>query len=79
MSQHTPSSQQRQDIFKQLLHVVLTSGRMPRACSYLSPETVAAMKSVAHQHPDADAHCIAAAYDAFHRELSNDRPSSLND
>lgn len=38
------------------------------ACSGLGPDTVAAIDEVAYEHPDADADCIASAYDAFERE-----------
>ena len=41
---------------------------MRLGCSGLGPDTVAAIREVAYEHPDADADCIAAAYDAFERE-----------
>ena len=51
-----------------MLNLALTRGRLAPSCSGLGPDTVAAIREVADEHPDADADCIAAAYDAFERE-----------
>lgn len=51
-----------------MLNLALTRGRTPPPNSGLGPDTVAAIDKVAYEHPDADADCIAAAYDAFERE-----------
>jgi hypothetical protein len=55
-------------IFQELLNVALTRGRVTPDSSGLGPSTLAAINVVAHEHPDAEAEVIAAAYDAFERE-----------
>jgi hypothetical protein len=55
-------------MFQRLLNLALTRGRGAPRCSGLGPDTSAAIDSVAYEHPDADADCIAAAYDAYERE-----------
>jgi hypothetical protein len=54
--------------FQGLLNLALTRGRFTTSASALGPDTRAAIDAVAYDHPDAEAECIAAAYDAFERE-----------
>jgi hypothetical protein len=68
MPRQLSTNQQRRATFKRLLHLALTSGRMPSTRFGLNPATIAAIELVACEHPYADAACIAAAYDAFERE-----------
>jgi len=51
-----------------LLNLALTRGRVTSSSCGLGPNTLAAINVVAYEHPDAEADCIAAAYDAFDHE-----------
>jgi hypothetical protein len=51
-----------------LLNLALTRGRATSDSCGLGSATRAAIDVVAYDHPDAEADCIAAAYDAFDRE-----------
>jgi len=51
-----------------LLNLALTRGRATPARCALGPSTLAAIDVVAYDHPDAEADCIAASYDAFRQE-----------
>ena len=59
--------------FQGLLNQALTRGRATRTNCGLGPGTLAAIDMVAYDHPDAEADCIAAAYDAFYREHGDGR------
>jgi hypothetical protein len=50
------------------LNLALTRGRVASSSCGLGPNTLAAINVVAYEHPDAEADCIAAAYDAFDHE-----------
>jgi hypothetical protein len=63
-----PPRQSLRETFQELLNLALTRGRATREDSGLGPDTRAAIDAVAYDHPDAEADCIAEAYDAFHRE-----------
>ena len=63
-----PSPDELRTTFQGLLNQALTRGRATRSNCGLGPCTLAAIDVVAYDHPDAEADCIAAAYDAFHRE-----------
>jgi hypothetical protein len=63
----TPSRDELRRTFQELLNLALTRGRVTGCCG-LGPGTRAAIDVVAYDHPDAEAECIAAAYDAFERE-----------
>ncbi|MBE1552254.1 hypothetical protein GGC64_006341 [Mycobacterium sp. OAS707] len=68
LSADPPSRDGLRTTFQGLLNLALARGRgAPTRCG-LGPGTVAAVDAVAYDHPDADADCITAAYDAFHRE-----------
>jgi hypothetical protein len=54
--------------FQELLNLALTRGRATSGYCGLGPGTRAAIDVVAYDHPDAEAECISAAYDAFDRE-----------
>ena len=56
------------DRFQEMLNCALTQGRCVGSDSGLGPATVAAIDAVAYEHPDAEADCIAAAYDAYLHE-----------
>jgi hypothetical protein len=68
MSAETPSRQQLRATFQRLLNLALTRGRVTSSSCGLGPNTLAAINVVAYEHPDAEADCIAAAYDAFDHE-----------
>ena len=63
-----PTPDELRSTFQGLLNLALTRGRVTPSCSGLGPNTLAAIDVVAYEHPDADADCIAAAYDAFDNE-----------
>jgi hypothetical protein len=63
-----PTREELRVIFQMLLNQALTRGRAPSGYSVLGPGTRAAIEAVAREHPDAEAECIAAAYDAFQLE-----------
>jgi hypothetical protein len=68
MLPETPTPQELRASFQTILNLALTRGRSAPRGSGLGPDAVAAIDEVAYEHPDADADCIAAAYDAFERE-----------
>ncbi|HEY2197297.1 MAG TPA: hypothetical protein VGH69_06270 [Mycobacterium sp.] len=68
MLSETPSRDERRTTFQELLNLALTRGRATSDCCGLGPGTRAAIDVVAYDHPDAEADCVAAAYDAFDRE-----------
>ncbi|WP_041302087.1 hypothetical protein [Mycolicibacterium rhodesiae] len=70
MLPEAPTPQELRASFQTILNLALTRGRSAPRNSGLGPDTVAAIDEVAYEHPDADADadCIAAAYDAFERE-----------
>jgi hypothetical protein len=57
--------------FQGLLNPALTRGRASPTWSRPWPRTVAAIDLVAYEHPNAEADCIAAAYDAFEHEYGD--------
>ena len=63
-----PSPEQLRATFQALLNLALTRGRVTSSSCGLGPNTLAAINVVAYEHPDAEADCIAAAYDAFDHE-----------
>ena len=63
-----PPADDLRTTFQGLLNLALTRGRATSGCCGLGPRTRAAIDVVAYDHPDAEADCIAAAYDAFERE-----------
>ena len=63
-----PSPEQLRATFLGLLNLALTRGRVASSSCGLGPNTRAAINVVASEHPDAEADCIAAAYDAFDHE-----------
>jgi hypothetical protein len=63
-----PSRDELRTTFQGLLNLALTRGRATSGCCSLGLGTRAAIDVVAYEHPDAEADCIAAAYDAFDRE-----------
>jgi hypothetical protein len=63
-----PSPEQLRSTFQGLLNLALTRGRVTPGSCGLGPNTLAAIDIVAYEHPDAEADCIRAAYDAFERE-----------
>jgi hypothetical protein len=63
-----PSSDELRTTFQGLLNLALTRGRATPSCCGLGPGTLAAIDVIAYDHPDAEADCIAVAYDAFDRE-----------
>jgi hypothetical protein len=63
-----PAPEQLRSIFQGLLNPALTRGLVTPSSCGLGPNTLAAMNVVAYDHPDAEADCIAAAYDAFAHE-----------
>ena len=67
---HSPD--ELRSTFQGLLNLALTRGRVTASSCALGPGTRAAIDVVAYEHPDADADCIAAAYDAFDREHGED-------
>ena len=68
-----PSPDELRATFQGLLNQALTRGRAARTNCGLGPGTLAAIDVVAYDHPDAEADCIAAAYDAFYREHGEGR------
>jgi hypothetical protein len=64
----TPSRDELRTTFQESLNLVLTHRRATSGCCGLGAGTRAAIDVVAYDHPDAEAECIAAAYDAFDRE-----------
>ena len=68
MSAELPSHDELRTIFQDLLNLALIRGRATPGGCCLGPDTLAAIDAVAYDHPDADADCIAAAYDSFERE-----------
>ena len=68
-----PSPDELRTAFLGLLNQALTRGRAARTNCGLGPGTLAAIDMVAYDHPDAEADCIAAAYDAFYREHGEGR------
>lgn len=67
MLSETPSEDPRW-VFQNMLNSAIVAGRLPSARANLGAETWMAIDSVARAHPDASAHDIAVAYDAFQRE-----------
>jgi hypothetical protein len=68
--------------FRDLLNQAITGGRRPRRTAILGPATWAAIDVLAHEHPDATAHHLAAAYDAFqseHRNTADCEPPTSED
>ena len=63
-----PSPDELRTTFQGLLNQALTRGRLTHTNCGLGPGTLAAIDVIAYDHPDAEADCIAAAYDAFYRE-----------
>ena len=54
--------------FQGMLNSALTRGLRVSGYSGLGPRTLAAIDTVASDHPEADTEAIAAAYDAFDQE-----------
>ena len=63
-----PAPEELRATFQRLLNLALTRGRATSGCCGLGTATRAAIDVVAYDHPDAEADCIAVAYDAFNRE-----------
>jgi hypothetical protein len=68
MPAEPPRPDELRTTFQRLLHLALTRGRVTSSNTGLGPATLAAIDAVAHEHPDAEAELIAAAYDAFRLE-----------
>jgi hypothetical protein len=68
MSAEPPSPEELRSTFQGLLDLALTRGRVASSSCGLGPNTLAAINVVTYEHPDAEADCIAAAYDAFDHE-----------
>lgn len=58
----------RRDRFRESLNAAIVYGRVPLEDTGLGPSTLAAIRVVADEHPDASAAQIASAYEAFARE-----------
>lgn len=68
MGAEHPTPEHLRETFQRLLNSALTRGCITPNCAGLGPDTLAAIDVVAYAHPDAEADCITAAYDAFRRE-----------
>jgi hypothetical protein len=68
MVAETPAQDELRDVFQGMLNTALIRGREGLNFAGLGPGTMAAIATVAREHPDADAAVINAAYDAFDRE-----------
>jgi hypothetical protein len=68
MPPEPPPRQTLRETFQELLNLALTRGSATHEDSGLGPGTRAAIDAVAYDHPNAEADCIRAAYDAFHQE-----------
>jgi hypothetical protein len=55
-------------MFRELLNLALTLGRIPSTTCGLGPGTVAAIDVIAREHPEAVTQLITDAYEAFKRE-----------
>ena len=66
MAAEPPRPDELRTTFHRLLNLALT--RVTSSNTGLGPSTLAAIDAVAHEHPDAEAELIAAAYDAFRLE-----------
>ena len=64
-------------LFQQLLNLALTLGRIPPATCGLGPGTIAAIDTIAREHPEAITQLITDAFDAFKRERGSSRWMSL--
>lgn len=71
-----PSDDELRVNFQVLLNRALPHGRIaPQDCG-LGPGTVAAINTIAYDHPDAEAETFAAAYDAFDKEHAAVHPTT---
>ncbi len=61
--------------FRDALNQAIIGGRRPDRTAQLGPATWAAIDALACEHPDATAHHLTAAYDAFHLEHKNTEDS----
>jgi hypothetical protein len=70
VSSERPSRDELRTTFQALLNLALTRGCATSGCCGLGSVTRTAIDVVAYDHPDAEAECIEAAYDAFDRACS---------
>jgi hypothetical protein len=56
------------DAFQESLNCAIAHGLRPSRWIGLGDKTFTAIDAIAHEHPEATAHHIAGAYDAFARE-----------